>query len=474
MTDGDWNTSFRVFRYFRFSAFSLLLLPKQFRNNTMNLAIIGAQWGDEGKGKIVDLLAPHFDIVTRYQGGHNAGHTVIIRRDGIDHKFVLHLIPSGITHPGKTCVIGNGVVVDPQALLNEFDGLRAQGIAVDHRNLLISNRAHLILPYHVALDRAIEASRGGNAVGTTMRGIGPAYEEKMARRGLRAGDLTDPATLTEKLAHNAKQANRLIAMLSGDLIDERKLIEDGQRWCELIAPHITDTTYYLNRSARDGKSLLLEGAQATMLDIDHGTYPFVTSSNSSVGGACTGTGLPPSLIDCTIGVIKAYTTRVGGGPFPTELNDAMSEHIRARGGEYGASTGRPRRTGWFDAVVARYAVMVNGLGALALTKLDVLDDLDEIKICVAYKINGAQTDQVPYDANRMAEAEPVYETMPGWNERTVGISRFADLPEKAQTYIRRLEELSGAPFAFISTGAERNETIVERDVLSRVGLDLAA
>jgi len=438
----------------------------------MNLAIIGAQWGDEGKGKIVDLLAPHFDIVTRYQGGHNAGHTVIIRRGGVDQKFVLHLIPSGITHPGKTCVIGNGVVVDPQALLNEIDGLRAQGIEVNHRNLLISNRAHLILPYHVALDRAIESGRGVAAVGTTMRGIGPAYEEKMARRGLRAGDLTDPATLTEKLSHNAKQANRLIAMLNGDLINERQLIEDGQRWCELVAPHICDTTYFLNNAAREGQALLLEGAQATMLDIDHGTYPFVTSSNSSVGGAITGTGLPPSLIHCAIGVIKAYTTRVGGGPFPTELNDALGEHIRARGGEYGASTGRPRRSGWFDAVVARYAVMVNGLDALALTKLDVLDDLDEIKICVAYRIDGRETDQVPYDANQMSEAEPVYETMPGWKEKTVGVSKFEDLPERARDYVNRLSELSGAPFAFISTGAERNETIIETEVLSRCGLNL--
>jgi len=439
----------------------------------MNLAIIGAQWGDEGKGKIVDLLAPHFDIITRYQGGHNAGHTVIIRRGEVNHKFVLHLIPSGVTHPGKTCVIGNGVVVDPQALLNEIDGLCAQGVEVNHRNLLISNRAHLILPYHVALDRAIEASRGGAAVGTTMRGIGPAYEDKMARRGLRAGDLTDPATLTEKLSHNAKQANRLIAMLNGDLIDEKRLIDDGQRWCELVSPHITDTTYFLNRAAREGRSLLLEGAQATMLDIDHGTYPFVTSSNSSAGGACTGAGIPPSMINCAIGVIKAYTTRVGGGPFPTELDDAVGEHIRARGGEYGASTGRPRRTGWFDAVVARYAVMVNGLDALALTKLDVLDDLGEIKICVGYRIDGKETDQVPYDANQMSEAEPVYETMPGWREKTVGVSKFEDLPEKARNYVARLAELSGASFAFISTGAERNETIIETEVLDRCGLKLA-
>ncbi|MEO6725456.1 MAG: adenylosuccinate synthase [Blastocatellia bacterium] len=438
----------------------------------MNLAIIGAQWGDEGKGKIVDLIAPHFDIVARYQGGHNAGHTVIIRRDGVDQKFVLHLIPSGITHPGKTCVIGNGVVVHPQALLAEMDELRAKDIEVNSTNLLISNRAHLILPHHVALDRAIEAGRGGNAVGTTMRGIGPAYEEKMARRGIRAGDLTDPSALAEKLAHNAEQANRLLKMLGGELVDEKQLVEDGFRWSELLAPHVTDTTYFLNRATRQGKSLLLEGAQATMLDIDHGTYPFVTSSSSSVGGACTGAGIPPSAINATIGVIKAYTTRVGGGPFPTELNDAMGEHLRIKGSEYGASTGRPRRTGWFDAVVARYAVMLNGLDALALTKLDVLDDLDEIKICTAYRINNKVTDQVPYDADQMHSAEPIYETMPGWKAKTVGISNLDELPQRAKEYLNRLTELSGAPFAFISTGAERNETIIETEVLDRCGLHL--
>lgn len=438
----------------------------------MNLAIIGAQWGDEGKGKIVDLIAPHFDIVARYQGGHNAGHTVIIRRNGEDHKFVLHLIPSGITHPGKTCVIGNGLVVHPGALLTEIDELRAKGIEVNATNLLISNRAHLILPHHVALDRAIEANRGGNAVGTTMRGIGPAYEEKMARRGIRAGDLTNPAALAEKLAHNTEQANRLLKMLGGELVDEKQLIEDGLRWCELLAPHVTDTTYYLNQATRQGKSLLLEGAQAVMLDIDHGTYPFVTSSSSAVGGACTGAGIPPSAINATIGVIKAYTTRVGGGPFPTELTDALGEAIRAKGGEYGASTGRPRRTGWFDGVIARYAVMVNGLNALALTKLDVLDDLDEIKICVAYKVNGQVTDQVPYDADQMNSAEPVYESMPGWKSKTVGISNFNELPARAKEYVNRLSELSGAPFAFISTGAERNETIISTEVLAGCGLHL--
>lgn len=438
----------------------------------MNLAIIGAQWGDEGKGKIVDLIAPHFDIVARYQGGHNAGHTVIIRRDGVDQKFVLHLIPSGITHAGKTCVIGNGVVVHPQALLTEIDELRAKDVEVTAANLLISNRAHLILPHHVALDRAIEAGRGGNAVGTTMRGIGPAYEEKMARRGIRAGDLANPAGLVEKLAHNAEQANRLLNMLGGEPVDAAQLVEDGLRWSELLAPHVTDTTYFLNQATRQGKSLLLEGAQAVMLDIDHGTYPFVTSSSSAVGGACTGTGVPPSAINATIGVIKAYTTRVGGGPFPTELTNDLGEAIRAKGGEYGASTGRPRRTGWFDAVIARYAVMVNGLNALALTKLDVLDELDEINICVAYKVNGQVTEQVPYDADQMNAAEPIYETMPGWKSKTAGISNLDELPARARDYINRLSELSGAPFAFISTGAERNETIISGAVLSACGLDV--
>jgi adenylosuccinate synthase len=438
----------------------------------MNLAIIGAQWGDEGKGKIVDLLAPHFDIVTRYQGGHNAGHTVIIRKDGTNHKFVLHLIPSGITHPDKTCVIGNGLVVSPPALLSEMADLRAQGIAVTPKNLLVSNRAHLILPHHVALDRQIEASRGGNAVGTTMRGIGPAYEEKMARRGLRAGDLTDAATLAEKLAHNVRQANRLLTMLGGEPVDEQKLIEDGLHWAAQLAPHICDTTYFLNQAVRDGKSVMFEGAQATMLDIDHGTYPFVTSSNCTIGGAIAGTGLPPAAVGLAVGVIKAYTTRVGGGPFPTELLDEAGEGLRQRGGEFGASTGRPRRTGWFDAVVARYAVMINGLNALALTKLDVLDEEAEIKICVAYRINGQVTDQVPYDAQALETAEPVYESMPGWQSRTVGITNFADLPTAAQAYVQRLAELSGAPFAFVSTGAERTETIIEFGLLKQLGLRL--
>jgi len=436
----------------------------------MNLAIIGAQWGDEGKGKIVDLLAPRFDIVTRYQGGHNAGHTVIIRNArGEDEKFVLHLIPSGITHPNKVCVIGNGVVVSPEALLEEIDHLIARGIEVNSRNLLISSRAHLILPYHVALDRQLENHRGRNAVGTTMRGIGPAYEEKMARRGIRAGDLTRPDELSEKLSNNAEQANRLLRSLGGEQIDSSKLVEDGLKWAERLAPHITDTTYFLNNAIREGRSLLLEGAQATMLDIDHGTYPFVTSSNSSIGGACTGTGIPPRSIDFTIGVIKAYTTRVGGGPFPTELNNDLGELLRARGGEYGASTGRPRRTGWFDGVVARYAVMVNGLNALALTKLDVLDTFEEIKICVAYDIKGLETHEVPDDANLMVEAQPVYETLPGWTQSTVGISRFEDLPKRAQEYVARLEELSSARFALISTGAERNQTIIREDIFPTVG-----
>lgn len=438
----------------------------------MNLAIIGAQWGDEGKGKIVDLLAPHFDVVARYQGGHNAGHTVIIRTNGSDQKFVLHLIPSGITHPEKTCVIGNGVVVDPRALLQEMDDLRAKGVSVSERNLYISNRAHLILPYHVALDRAIEARRGGNQVGTTMRGIGPCYVEKAERRGLRAGDLIDATTLAEKLTDNVKESNRLLAVLGGDLIDVKQVVEDGFYWSERLAPHIVDTAYFINDAMRDGKSVLFEGAQATMLDIDHGTYPFVTSSNCTIGGVCTGTGVSPHAIDTGIGVIKAYTTRVGGGPFPTELNDATGEFIRKIGGEYGASTGRPRRTGWFDAVVARYAVMINGLDALALTKLDVLDELDEIKICTAYKIKGKIVNQIPFDPDDMSQAEPVYESMPGWKEKTAGTSDINALPQKARDYVARLSELSGAQFAFISTGPERNETIINHELLGKLGFDL--
>ena len=440
----------------------------------MNLAIIGTQWGDEGKGKIVDLLAPNFDIVTRYQGGHNAGHTVIIRKNDVEEKFVLHLIPSGITHPGSTCVIGNGVVVDPRALLSEISDLRKQGIEVSPDNLLISNRAHLILPYHVALDRRVENHRGSNAVGTTMRGIGPAYEDKMARRGLRVGDLTNLDSFLEKLRVNATQANSLLTHLGGEPIDIEQLIKDGREWSELIAPHVTDTTYYLNNAILDDQSLLLEGAQATMLDIDHGTYPFVTSSNSTVGGACTGAGIPPNVIDATFGVIKAYTTRVGAGPFPTELKDALGEAIREKGGEYGASTGRPRHCGWFDGVVARYAVMINGLYALALTKLDVLDDLEEIKICIAYKINGVETDQIPYDSDALEIAEPIYETMEGWMSKTKGISKFEDLPVNAQEYVFRLSEIAGAPFAFISTGPERNETIVDQDILDECDIHLNA
>lgn len=436
----------------------------------MNLAIIGAQWGDEGKGKIVDLLAPNFDLVTRYQGGHNAGHTVIIRQGGEDRKFVLHLIPSGITHAGKVCVIGNGVVVDPRALIAEMDELGEKGVDVSPANLIVSNRAHLILPYHVALDRAVEAGRGGNAVGTTMRGIGPSYEDKMARRGLRVGELTDPHALSERLRANVRQANRLLVTLGGEEVDEEQLVADGQRWCERLAPHIQDTAYLLNQAMKEGRSILIEGAQATMLDIDHGTYPFVTSSNSSIGGACTGAGIPPSKVGLAVGVIKAYTTRVGGGPFPTELNDATGEFLRTRGQEFGASTGRPRRTGWFDAVIARYSVMINGLDALALTKLDVLDDLDEIKVCIGYQINGKVTDFIPYDAGQLDQAVPVYETLPGWKSSTRGARRHADLPARAQYYLHFLAEISGAPFAFVSTGPERNETIIDSDFLDRAGL----
>jgi adenylosuccinate synthase len=432
----------------------------------MNLAIIGAQWGDEGKGKIVDLITPHFDIVVRYQGGHNAGHTVIIRQGEQDQKFVLHLIPSGITHADKVCVIGNGLVVDPSALISEMEELRSKGVVVNPQNLRLSNRAHLILPYHAALDKAIEKSRGSNAVGTTLRGIGPAYEDKIARRGIRAGDLLDIPTLTESLRNNITRANAQLTLLQGEPVDAETIVAQATEWAETLAPHVTDTTYLLGEATRAGKSILFEGAQATMLDIDHGSYPFVTSSNPTIGGICTGAGVPPSAIHTTIGVIKAYTTRVGAGPFPSELPEQEAEAIRQRGGEYGASTGRARRIGWFDAVIARYSSMVNGFSAFALTKLDVLDEEKTINICVGYKINGKTITQVPANIKELAAAEPVYETMPGWQEKTAGINEFNKLPQRAKDYIHRLSELSGAPFAFISTGPERNQTIINKDILN--------
>jgi adenylosuccinate synthase len=423
----------------------------------MNLAVLGAQWGDEGKGKIVDLLTPGFDIVARYQGGHNAGHTVYVGGT----KFILRLIPSGILHPGITCVIGNGVVVDPQALLAEVDELVNKGVNIDNR-IVISDKAHLILPYHRDLDLLSEARRGERKIGTTSRGIGPAYEDKIARRGIRAADLADAKALEQDVRDNVMARNRLVQETTMDwrpVLDQ--LLTDGAR----IRPWVRDVSLMLSEAMHDGKSVLFEGAQGTLLDIDHGTYPFVTSSNASVGGVCTGLGISPRLIGGVLGVAKAYTTRVGEGPLPTELFGEMGERLRESGHEYGAVTGRPRRCGWYDAVAIRYSVRINGLDALALTKLDVLDGVDRLDICTAYRCGSQTLTEFPSDIARLASCKPVYETMPGWSSPTRGLRRFADLPEAARRYVSRLEEVSGVPVALISTGSERDDTIFRKDVI---------
>ena len=426
----------------------------------MNLAVLGAQWGDEGKGKIVDLLAPHFDIVARYQGGHNAGHTVYVN----GAKFVLRLIPSGILHPGVTCVIGNGVVVDLKALFDEIDELTSHGIDVGGR-LVVSDKAHLILPYHRDLDLLAEARRGERKIGTTSRGIGPAYEDKIARRGIRMGDLASPDALEQNVRDNVLARNRLVAEST---MDWKPVLAELLRHAERIRPAVRDVSLLLNDAMKAGKSVLFEGAQGTLLDVDHGTYPYVTSSNASVGGICTGLGVGPRAIGRVLGVVKAYTTRVGEGPLPTELTGEMGKTLRDSGNEYGAVTGRPRRCGWYDAVAARYGVRINGLDALALTKLDVLDGLDRVEVCTAYRCGGRTLTEFPSDITQLASCEPVYESWPGWTTPTRGVTRYADLPENARRYVARLEEITGVPAAIISTGSERNETILRSDKLPGV------
>jgi adenylosuccinate synthase len=418
-----------------------------------SIAVLGTQWGDEGKGKIVDMLTPHFSAVARYQGGHNAGHTVYVR----GQKFVLHLIPSGILHPGVTCVIGNGVVVDPKALFKEIDELDRMGIAVDGR-LRISEKAHVILPYHRELDVLSEARRGERKIGTTSRGIGPAYEDKIGRRGIRVCDLLgDEAALQDEVRENVSARNRIIKDSTLDWKPVfKQLIADGER----MRPWVSDVSLFLSQLMQNGDAVMFEGAQATLLDIDHGTYPFVTSSNASVGGVCTGLGVPPRAIGGVLGVAKAYTTRVGEGPLPTELSGALSERLREGGQEYGASTGRPRRCGWYDAVVVRYSARVNGLDALALTKLDVLDGLPEVQLCTGYRTPQGVVTEFPANLHTLATAEPVYETLPGWSAPTKAVTRMEDLPAEARRYVQRLEEVSGVPCAIISTGSDRAETIV--------------
>jgi len=428
----------------------------------MNLAILGAQWGDEGKGKIVDLLTPHFSIVARYQGGHNAGHTVYVN----GKKFVLRLIPSGILHPGVVCVIGNGVVVDPKALLAEVDELIAAGIDVDSR-IVVSDKAHLILPYHRDLDLLSEARRGERKIGTTSRGIGPAYEDKIARRGIRAGDLADASALEQNVRANVEARNRLV---QDTTMDAREVLAELAKHAARLTPWVRDISLMLSEAMKEGQSILFEGAQGTLLDIDHGTYPYVTSSNATIGGVCTGLGLPPKAIGAVLGVVKAYTTRVGEGPFPTELTGTMGNLLRDSGNEYGAVTGRPRRCGWYDAVAVRYSARINGLDALALTKLDVLDGLDTLDICTAYKCGDRTLTDFPSDLSQLARCTPVYESMPGWKSPTKGCRTFQDLPDAARKYIARLEEVSGVKAGIVSTGSERDDTILRKEIIGPYGL----
>jgi adenylosuccinate synthase len=418
----------------------------------VNIAVIGTQWGDEGKGKIVDLLTPHFSVVARYQGGHNAGHTVYVS----GKKFVLHLIPSGILHEGVTCIIGNGVVVDPQALFKEIAELAALGIDVGDR-LLISDKAHLILPYHRELDILSEARRGERKIGTTSRGIGPAYEDKIGRRGIRVCDLVDTKSLADEVHANVDARNHII---KDSTLEWKQVYDELLGYGDRMRRWTADVSLFLANARRQHRRVLFEGAQATMLDIDHGTYPYVTSSNASIGGVCTGLGVPPRSIDGVLGVAKAYTTRVGEGPLPTELSGDLAERLRESGQEYGASTGRPRRCGWYDGVVARYSARINGLDALALTKLDVLDGLDEIKVCTAYRQSDRTVTDVPADLSSNRPWEAIYETLPGWKEPTRGARAFDELPPEARRYVGRLEEVSGVPIAIVSTGSDREETII--------------
>lgn len=422
-----------------------------------NIVIVGAQWGDEGKGKIVDILSEYADVIVRFQGGNNAGHTVVIGEE----KFILHLIPSGILHKGKKCIIGNGVVVDPAVLLEEIDTLRLKGQFKDSGDLLISEDAHLIMPYHKRLDAAIERIRGKLKIGTTGRGIGPAYEDKVARCGIRCRDLLREEVFREKLKHNLLEKNHLLKNLfHGDGFEIQDIYHAYMSYAEKIAGYITDTSLYLDRAIKQGKNILFEGAQGTLLDVDHGTYPFVTSSNTVAGEAATGSGVGPTRIDKVIGISKAYTTRVGEGPFPTELKSEEGERLREQGGEYGATTGRPRRCGWFDAVAVRYAARVNGLDGMVLTKLDVLDKLDKIMICTGYNYNNNILKEFPSDSDILNHCQPVYEIMDGWQEPTSGITKLDKLPKNALKYIKRLEELTGVGIIMVSVGAGRKEAIM--------------
>ena len=418
-----------------------------------SIVIVGAQWGDEGKGKIVDLLTQYADVVVRFQGGDNAGHTVYLNKD----KFVFHLIPSGILYEDKKCIIGSGVVIDPGALIEEITGLKKRGYLRDDSQLMISEEAHVILPYHRSIDMARERVF---KIGTTGRGIGPAYEDKVARSGIRMGDLIDEKIFRKKLEANLIQKNSyLVQVLNEGGFEFKKLHDDFVRFRDQLGKYVRDTSRVIHGEMQKGGNILFEGAQGALLDVDHGTYPYVTSSNTVAGNACVGSGIGPTLIDSVVGIAKAYTTRVGEGPFPTELHDALGEKLRQKGQEFGATTGRPRRCGWFDAVVVNHAVRVNGIQGMVITKMDVLNDLDKIKVCVGYRLNGKVIDYVPSNVEAFQSVEAVYEEMEGWKAEIKGAKSLSDLPANAQRYLRRVEELIGTKIVMVSVGSERNETL---------------
>jgi adenylosuccinate synthase len=435
--------------------------------------VVGAQWGDEGKGKIVDVLSQRFSLVARYAGGHNAGHTVIVR----GQKFILQLVPCGVLRPGCRAAIGNGVVLDPVAFLKEVEMLRAGGLRIEgpgtakkDANLFVSSRAHVILPYHRMIELAAENAPGRVKIGTTSRGIGPSYEDKMGRRGLRVADLLDPDLLRTHIENAVREKNMIAhALFNSEPLDADSMYREYREAAERVAPFVADTAALINRAIAGGERVMFEGAQGTMLDIDHGTYPFVTSSSATAGGAVTGTGVGPTAIDTVIGVTKAYTTRVGGGPFPTEIEGKEGEALRAKGNEYGAVTGRPRRCGWLDLPLLRYSVMLNGIAWLVVTKLDVLDELARIPVCVGYKVGGKKTEEIPAHASGYDRIEALYETLPGWRKPTTGVTRVEKLPAQTRAYLRFLEEQTGAKIGMVSTGPDREQTMFTEEFREVLG-----
>jgi adenylosuccinate synthase len=433
-----------------------------------NLLVLGTQWGDEGKGKIVDLLTPAFDVVARYQGGHNAGHTVHVG----GRKVVLHLIPSGILHPATFCVIGNGLVIAPQAFFRETEDLESLGVRVDATRLAVSRNAHLIMPWHPLLERRSEEGRGERKIGTTCRGIGPAYEDKAARWGIRVGDLLDCDVLRDKIRENVEVKNRVFGPLGLPALDAGAILEEYAGWGQRLAPYVRDVSALLHERMKSGARVLFEGAQGVLLDLDHGTYPFVTSSSSTSGGACTGLGVGPKAVHAVLGITKAYTTRVGGGPFPTELLDESGRAIASRGDEFGATTGRPRRCGWFDAVAVRYACRINGVDRIALTKPDVLEGIGEVPICIGYRYKGDVLRDFPTEPWILEKVSPVYRAFPGWSASVRKARRFDGLPQTFKDYLRAIEDLVEVPIAVVSTGVEREDTIFLEDRLSGI-VDLA-